>query len=181
MLEAPPGAAPQCYGLDLALPAPAHTHIQADKASTNCSVQMTFPRAARITLEEKTRYTRPAERKPGTSLATERQTAPPRFLPPAEKQVQTPSASGSLGKQLWSKAVETQSTARRTPAARLEQPGALDPFPVAYHVFNRESSQELPARFRCRCRDSFAHKPLALVLQRHRGGAVPGPVTTSAS
>lgn len=50
----------------------------------------------------------PAERKLGAGLATERQTVPPHFLPPAEKHVQTPSASGFLGKQLWSKPVETQ-------------------------------------------------------------------------
>jgi len=53
------------------------------------------------------------------------------------------------------------------------------PSPAAHHVLSRESTQELPAEFRCK--DGFASKPPALVLQRRRGGAVPGSATTSAS
>lgn len=62
--------------------------------------------------------------------------------------MKTPSASGFLGKQLWSKPVETQPR-----PAQLEQPEALHPSPVAYHGFSQQSNQELPAEFRCK--DSF--------------------------
>lgn len=61
-------------------------------------------------------------------------TAPPLFLPPAEKQVQIPSAFGSLGKQLRNEPAEMSSAARRAPATELRLPEASHPSPAAYHV-----------------------------------------------
>lgn len=163
MLEAPPGADPQHTEPDNATPQPrasltllsqlqrrAHPYRQGIYRPLHPDG---IPTAGRISPQgEDPADMRPAEGKPGAGLATQRRTAPPLFLPPAEKQGQTPSASGFLGKQLRSKPPETSSAARRAPAAQLEEPEAFRSVPP--HRLPRLQPTTHPAEFRCK--DSFA-------------------------